>query len=238
VTLSLIFALNVIFLCYNRYMTVIYKGYATNLINNVVDLYKHSTGFEPTVILVKPKYKLFGEHPQIIYSQKYGASGMILASHLLTADEIGMVRTETLFQKDDRVFSKFISREEEIDCSSDTDADNEEMTSVVIKAKGKPIREKENLPTCPHCQQKIKTFENLGWWWGWEQGVMPPYWDQLRLYVFSRDGYKCQKCNALFKETQLECHHIVPKEEGGHDGARNLTTLCHGCHQDTKPLFE
>ncbi|NJO00090.1 MAG: HNH endonuclease [Anaerolineales bacterium] len=34
-------------------------------------------------------------------------------------------------------------------------------------------------------------------------------------------------------KTQLQVHHIIPKEQGGNDSLENLITLCTSCHQTT-----
>jgi len=90
----------------------------------------------------------------------------------------------------------------------------------------------------PHCHGPIQDFESLGYWYGWAFGIIPPYWEELRLYVFRRDNYTCSKCHKLFPPPMLSAHHIVRKEDGGEDGSRNLITLCNICHEDDKPIFE
>ena len=75
-----------------------------------------------------------------------------------------------------------------------------------------------------------KFLESLGTWEHWAEGKSPPYWESLRLYVFLRDKRKCWRCHGLFAESGLECHHIVPKEQGGSDNPKNLRTLCGVCH--------
>lgn len=106
-----------------------------------------------------------------------------------------------------------------------TGADIEETTADYIKVK--PVR--QSAAICPHCQQKIKDWSCLGWYWAWDERE-PPYWPKLRAYVFKRDRYQCQDCGEKKKAIQLSCHHIVPKEHGGPDSEDNLMTLCIECH--------
>lgn len=90
--------------------------------------------------------------------------------------------------------------------------------------------------TCPFCQLKVRP-EALGFWGGWAEGKKPPYWQELRLYVFRRDKYKCRVCHRKFTSSELVAHHVIPKEEGGTDSAANLITVCHACNPDDKPIY-
>jgi 5-methylcytosine-specific restriction endonuclease McrA len=49
-----------------------------------------------------------------------------------------------------------------------------------------------------------------------------------KAYVRNRDNYICQHCGC--KIGQLDCHHIIFRENGGSDHADNLIVLCHACH--------
>lgn len=49
----------------------------------------------------------------------------------------------------------------------------------------------------------------------------------LRLMVFSRDGYKCKACGSKFK---LSLDHIKPVLLGGNNDPQNLQTLCLSCN--------
>ena len=55
-------------------------------------------------------------------------------------------------------------------------------------------------------------------------------YQQLRLQVLERDGWRCQACGA---RTKLEVHHLQFKSQLGEDTERNLITLCSGCHKQT-----
>ena len=53
-------------------------------------------------------------------------------------------------------------------------------------------------------------------------------WRKLRLVIFRRDGYRCQKCG---KAGRLEVDHVIPIHRGGDVwDAGNLQALCRGCH--------
>jgi len=88
------------------------------------------------------------------------------------------------------------------------------------------------MTSSPSCLNPNKDtfFEGLGVWPKWMEGKWPPYWGGLRLYVFRRDKYYCQRCHKRFSAAALDCHHIVPKENGGSDNPKNLLTLCEPCH--------
>ena len=53
-------------------------------------------------------------------------------------------------------------------------------------------------------------------------------WARVRLAVFHRAGFRCEKCN---RAGRLECDHRIPLERGGDPWAlTNLQALCRGCH--------
>jgi hypothetical protein len=52
-------------------------------------------------------------------------------------------------------------------------------------------------------------------------------WKQLSIEVFKRDRRKCISCGT---RKELTVHHIKPRNQGGTDDMRNLTTLCIKCH--------
>lgn len=66
---------------------------------------------------------------------------------------------------------------------------------------------------------------------GWDS--YPDDWDERRRAIYQRDGYECQNCGrrgGVAGDTELHCHHIVPKSEGGSHAKSNLVTLCRDCH--------
>ena len=203
----------------------IYKAYATNDVTAAVEAYCKKTGVEPTIIVVRPGYSVVGAHPALIES-RHGAFGLMLVSHLLTDDEIEYMRQN-------KPRSEFVRHKPPALTMSHVDL---EANSAKIQRlpQGRP---KHGGGTCPHCQQHIIDFNVLGFWWGWAQGIEPPYWEDLRLFVFRRDAYRCYGCGDVFGMSGLQCHHIEPKETGGSDSARNLRTLCKDCHIDIKPIM-
>lgn len=52
--------------------------------------------------------------------------------------------------------------------------------------------------------------------------------ENLRLACLVRDDFQCKICSK--KNTKLEAHHIVPRNDGGKDTIKNLATLCDKCH--------
>ena len=53
--------------------------------------------------------------------------------------------------------------------------------------------------------------------------------ENLRVATLMRDGYQCTQCGK--KNTRLDAHHIIWKEDGGKDTLENLLTLCKLCHR-------
>jgi hypothetical protein len=63
--------------------------------------------------------------------------------------------------------------------------------------------------------------------------LLDPRWQQLRLRVFERDGWKCRACGETSKT--LNAHHPVyhPFSEGPWDyELDSIITLCSECHSD------
>lgn len=208
------------------YPMLTYKGYITHSLGEAAQLYKAKTGNEPTVLLIREDFLVTDNHPAAIRSH-LGAWGIVLASHLLTGQEIQHLKMHSA-----TVLSPAVddSRQNLQDC--DVQA---HTPAIYKKPTGRPKRGGNSQ--CPHCKQHILNFDDLGWWYGWSQGIEPPYWEELRLYVFQRDKFTCQTCHKQFGMSGLTCHHRVPKEEGGSDSAKNLVTLCNDCHPDDKPIM-
>jgi hypothetical protein len=55
-----------------------------------------------------------------------------------------------------------------------------------------------------------------------------PIPDDVKLYVMSRDGGKCVKCEA---KTNLEYDHIIPISQGGSNTVKNIQILCAACNR-------
>lgn len=63
----------------------------------------------------------------------------------------------------------------------------------------------------------------------YQQGINYGY-ANTKAYVLTRDSYVCQHCKGKSKDSKLEVHHIVFRENGGSDEEVNLITLCKTCH--------
>ena len=63
----------------------------------------------------------------------------------------------------------------------------------------------------------------------YQQGEQLGFWN-VREYVLTRDGHKCQHCKGKSKDEILNVHHIESRKTGG-DSPGNLITLCETCHK-------
>ena len=62
----------------------------------------------------------------------------------------------------------------------------------------------------------------------YQNGAMKGF-ENVKKYVYWRDGYTCQKCGK--SNVVLNAHHIIFRSKGGSDRPDNLITLCEDCHQ-------
>ena len=58
------------------------------------------------------------------------------------------------------------------------------------------------------------------------QRLPPELYENLRLQVLRRDGWRCQSCGAL---SNLEVHHREFRSQSGDDAEQNLIALCTAC---------
>lgn len=66
----------------------------------------------------------------------------------------------------------------------------------------------------------------------YSEKLKDPRWQQLRLRVFERDGWKCRNCDTESKT--LHAHHAAyhPNSDGPWDyDPETIVTLCHECHE-------
>lgn len=76
--------------------------------------------------------------------------------------------------------------------------------------------------------QKIKNPDISGK--EYQGGDQLGFWN-VREYVLTRDGHKCQHCKGKSKDSILNVHHIESRKTGG-DSPSNLITLCETCHKE------
>lgn len=76
--------------------------------------------------------------------------------------------------------------------------------------------------------QKIKNPEIFGK--EYQEGDQLGFWN-IREYVLTRDGHKCQHCKGKSKDPVLNVHHLESRKTGG-DSPSNLITLCETCHKE------
>lgn len=203
-----------------------YRGYITHDPKEAIQEYKERFGVKPTILLIRPDFQIEGGvHPLIVRS-RFGMANGILATHLLNREELQHLQDSLA------IFKSGLSLEEPDTLFGEISTAPRKIPKK--RGKGRPAH--KGGP-CPHCGNAITNFEVLGFWYGWQFGIVPPYWDRLRLYVFQRDDYTCQTCRRRLPVGLLRCHHRQPKEEGGPDSARNLVTLCGDCHADEHPIM-
>jgi len=204
----------------------IFKVNSTLYLDEAVDLYIKKTGIEPTVILVRLNEMTVPAESPILIRSPFGAAGIVLVTHLVSREDIE--NRDAVWEMNHNAIP--------LDPIASLEDSDLEMKQPIIK-KARPGRPKKPKAVCPHCKGLISDFNNLGWWYGWELGIEPPYWEALRLAVFRRDDFTCQRCFKKFGMSGLVCHHRQYKERGGSDSARNLITLCKECDLDSRPIF-
>jgi hypothetical protein len=75
----------------------------------------------------------------------------------------------------------------------------------------------------------------------YSEKLKDPRWQKLRLEIFNRDAWTCQKC--LSKADTLTVHHkfYFPGKEPWDYGQEELITLCESCHEEesfSRPEYE
>ena len=63
----------------------------------------------------------------------------------------------------------------------------------------------------------------------YQKGVQYGF-ENVKAYILSRDGYKCQ-CGKKGCSSKLEVHHIIYRSHSGSDAPENLITLCSKYHK-------
>jgi len=92
------------------------------------------------------------------------------------------------------------------------------------KILGVKVREKFGFPDIPEEQEEsISTDEREQ-----TKGIRETIPDDVKMYVWKRDGGKCLKCGS---QEKLEFDHIIPLSKGGSNTARNILLLCETCNR-------
>ena len=63
-------------------------------------------------------------------------------------------------------------------------------------------------------------------------------WQAVRAVVLARDAFTCRECGATPDRSELDVHHVLPRNLGGQDLALNCKTLCDACHASRHPQFQ
>jgi hypothetical protein len=92
------------------------------------------------------------------------------------------------------------------------------------KILGAKAREKFGFPDIPVEQEESPL--NTEWErTGVRRDVIP---DDVKMFVWNRDGGKCVKCGS---QEKLEYDHVIPLSKGGSNTARNIQLLCEKCNR-------
>jgi hypothetical protein len=113
---------------------------------------------------------------------------------------------------------------------------------IVTEATRAKIRAKRALQTIPKESYKKRGLKYSGKnHWNWKGGITDSpetvygeKWHDIRLAVYKRDNYICQKCGIKCTnkpgKTMIQCHHIDSWRNSKNNDMKNLTTLCLSCH--------
>lgn len=74
-------------------------------------------------------------------------------------------------------------------------------------------------------RQEIETLERYRGFPAVERGIIP---DDVRIFVWRRDGGTCVRCGS---RENLEFDHIIPIADGGSSTERNVQLLCEPCNR-------
>ena len=103
----------------------------------------------------------------------------------------------------------------------------EEAKKKLEKAKkilGIKARERFGFPDIPEEQEESTLTDEREQTKGRRETIP----DDVKMYVWNRDGGKCVKCGS---QEKLEFDHIIPLSKGGSNTARNVQLLCETCNR-------
>src|SRR5713101_3983914 len=102
------------------------------------------------------------------------------------------------------------------------DASRYRDDEAALLAKRAVLREERALA---HARQEVEALERFGDLPTASRETIP---DEVRLFVWQRDGGSCVRCGSREK---LEFDHIIPVADGGSSTERNVQLLCEPCNR-------
>ena len=101
--------------------------------------------------------------------------------------------------------------------------ENEGLDSYEVKALllHRKKQRKKQIEKAVTLMEHEDTLEN-------EKQHREPIPDNVKIFVWKRDGAKCVKCGS---KENLEFDHVIPFSRGGSSTARNLQLLCETCNR-------
>jgi 5-methylcytosine-specific restriction endonuclease McrA len=119
----------------------------------------------------------------------------------------------------------------------------EHMSQVGMNRKGK-VSPKKGIPLTNETRLKISIANKGQKPWNYIDGrslIVGPArygddWNKIRMDIYKRDNFSCQKCGITMTETKIphHVHHIIPFLETFDNSYSNLITLCPSCHKKTE----
>ena len=62
-------------------------------------------------------------------------------------------------------------------------------------------------------------------------------WEAIRLLIYKRDNYSCQKCAEKMSKIPFHIHHKIPFSISFDNSPKNLITLCPPCHREVEAVI-
>ncbi len=93
---------------------------------------------------------------------------------------------------------------------------------VILRVKHYVLRNERNYE---RLKREVETLEKIS---GMDADLRVPIPEDVRMFVWQRDGGKCVKCGS---QELLEFDHIIPVSKGGSSTERNIQLLCEPCNR-------